>query len=336
MLNSLKKPALILLMAFCLLAGSLRIIQAFESEQVHKDELHYQIQALPVAGFADSSYPLTALNRYIVEPTSEYTLQLSVAEYMNNQGDTKHALVFPDPGQIPMMTASQETLRYKVWQEVSEIIRQHTDKEDMFLTWWDNGQRLELMADRTAWVSQPVAALYPENAERKFWHEISGGFSQQSDKIIQLSEWYMQDAEQAIKTISEQFPTEKTYFLASIDDLARVGEIAALTEKKPAIESRVFQQRDNIHQLIARVKLWAKEKGTGSYLLQSLPGKGVRAWRILDEQTENLLLIRLLPFTHSLEKPLLHLKLVFQSSKAQYLSIYNLAPIVDQVADFSK
>jgi hydroxylamine oxidation protein HaoB len=112
------------------------------------------------------------------------------------------------------------------------------------------------------------------------------------------------------------------YWLACLDDLARLSEIEALGGAKLPFEARVFPAADNIHGQIAEARRWAGEAGPGAYLAQQLPGGGARVWRITREAGTKTLLARLLPFTSSLAQPLAKLSLVYQSSWGGYLSVY--------------
>ncbi|MGH8552939.1 MAG: hypothetical protein ACRERS_06545 [Methylococcales bacterium] len=84
----------------------------------------------------------------------------------------------------------------------------------------------------------------------------------------------------------------------------------------------MFPVEENIHRLISEVKRWARDKGTGSYLVQHLGSFGVRVWRIATSEGESALLARLLPFTSSLAKPLENVELVHRTARSAYLSIY--------------
>jgi hydroxylamine oxidation protein HaoB len=115
------------------------------------------------------------------------------------------------------------------------------------------------------------------------------------------------------------------YVLACVDDLARLGEIERLSGVTIPLEARYFPAASDLHAQIKDVRRWASEKGEGAnYLVQPVMGGGVRAWRVTSPEASNLLLIRLLPFSKSLETPLQGARLVYQSHWGAYISVHEV------------
>lgn len=320
---SLKKVSLALLSIMLLLSGGMMLYQDFLPDQT----LHYQSRALPLPSSEryHSVFSIEKIDDYAVRRGNASPFHLKVARYRDDTGTFRHAIVFPTDSENSGALLNIDILRNQVWNQAAQSVREHTAQNAVFFSWWDNSQRLHLMAGRNGWADAPIAEAYEKNDEKKLWREIGGGFAPDSSKLKRLATWLMTDAEKSLEQIREILPPKKTaYLLTSMDDLARIQELSLLTDRPLQLQSRVFHSTDNVHTLIAAVKSWAKEGGTGSYLVQPFPGVGVRAWRIMDKKDEDLLFIRLLPFTHSLENPLDGVTMVFRSDWGGYISIFQL------------
>ena len=116
------------------------------------------------------------------------------------------------------------------------------------------------------------------------------------------------------------------FLLVSTDDLSHIQEMSYLAGRGIPLETRLFSSQGDIHGVVASVNAWAGEDGgTGSYLVQPARGFSVRAWRVTDPAFENSLLVRLLPFSSSLDRdPRDRARLVYQSATGAYLSIYEI------------
>ena len=119
------------------------------------------------------------------------------------------------------------------------------------------------------------------------------------------------------------------FLLVSTDDLAHVQEMSYLAGRGIPLETRLFSSQGDIHGVVASVNAWAGQGGgTGSYLVQPARGFSVRAWRVTDEAFEDSALVRLLPFSSSLEHDTpKHVRLVYQSATGAYLSIYEITAV---------
>jgi len=280
----------------------------------------------------ESHYPIQALKRFGIVRPGGRPLLLQIAVYPDEQGALRRAIVFlpesPESG-IPENRAEStlNRLRWQAWLDATRAIDRHVGNDALFVTWWDNAQRIHLLTGRRSWVQSPAADLFAAD-HRDFWRRVSGGFIENPEPLRQLAEWLTMDAEQALAAISENIGNgQAIYLLASTDDLARISEIGNLSGRPLPFKTRIFEESGNIHNLIARVKHWAREKGSGSYFAQRLPGVGVRAWRMTGPAGDKMLIARLLPFTSSLSAGLPEgLDLVYRSDWGGYLSIFRLRP----------
>ncbi len=279
---------------------------------------------------ATSIYSIDAIDTYRISFVEDASHVLTVARYHDHSGKRKQAIVY-----LPAHTDDDEKIlpdsdkaahfRYEKWLSATEAIKEHTDELALFLSYWDNGQRIDLFTGREAWVMRPDPQAYQNADERKLWATIAGGIDT-NGKSKKYSHYLLQDFDTAITSISSDLRADRdVYLLVSTDDLLHIQEIAALSERGLPLETRLFVADGDVHNNASRIKEWAREDGaTGSYLVQPVSGQFFRAWRITDKTFEDKLLIRLLPFTSSLDKPLNNVKLVYQSDWGAYLSIYQL------------
>jgi hydroxylamine oxidation protein HaoB len=262
------------------------------------------------------------LLRYRITQGETAVLTLTVAEYLDVQHQKARAIVFP-PGQAEH---SDGRLRHDLWQQAADAINTHTTRDAVFISWWDNAQRIDYATQRPVWALQPSALAFHDRYELGLWSELTGSVTKEDGKLRQLAHWLTTDSELAIAEMQMLFKQQPTYILICLDDLARLGEIETLSGKKLPFEFKLFPPANDLHGQIAAVKTWAAENGTGNYLAQQLGSGETRAWRITTGQGTQTLLARLLPFTSSLAKPIDQLALVYQSAWGAYLSIYQLKP----------
>lgn len=266
------------------------------------------------AGFPvlDSAFPADKVIRYAVRHAGG-ALQLEAAEYRDSAGNNRRAL-------LPAAAGGRSP--FSAWQEAAKAIRAHTAENALFLAWWDNGQRIHFFTGREVWTAPPIAKAFSEARQRDFWREAAGEFATDPRPLTDLARWLTMDADAALREMDQRLPRDRdVQFLVTTDDLARLGEMEALSGVSLPLETRAFPGGSDFHGLIAQVKRWANERGEGNYLVQSLPGGDVRAWRVNDAQGNRLLLTRLLPFTASLAQPLAGMEPVYRSEGA-YLTIY--------------
>ncbi|HYE34719.1 hydroxylamine oxidation protein HaoB [Methylocaldum sp.] len=266
------------------------------------------------------------LAEYEIGREDKAIVSLHVVSYRDKSGALRRAIVYPPSGgassPLPSI-ADGNQIRHDLWKSAAQAIRQHTDENAVFVSWWDDAQRIHFLAGRDTWAALPVAEAFPEPRSRSFWGEIAGGFAKDEQPLRQLAHWLAMDADRALAELSERLPKDKPVFLAvCLDDLARLLEMEALSGVSLPFEARFFPAEANIHAQISAVKRWAEEKGRGSYLVHPLPGGGIRAWRITSEEGEKTLLARLLPFVGSVANLPEQLQLVYQSEQGGYLSVF--------------
>ena len=281
-------------------------------------------------GFPDlmGHFKADRLITYQLHQGDSPSLPLQMAEYRDDHGKMATAIMYPTVGGAKSALSSQpNALRAKLWGEAAQAIQQHSDAKGLFLTWWDNAQRIRFLTGHDSWADLPAADAYSDSAQKNLWEQAGGGFEPEGRKLKQLARWLTMDADQALVEIAAVVPTQRPiYFLICLDDLARLTEIETLSGKRLPFELNVFPASDNLHAQIASVRRWANQKPPGSYLVQKLSSGDVRAWRISSEEGAKSLLARLLPFTTSIGKPMEKMSLVYQSEWGGYLSIYQWWP----------
>lgn len=272
-------------------------------------------------------FPIIRIERIGLTAGEASGFNLDIAHYRGQLGQPHSAIIYLNhnsttPKSIALPNGLNE-LRWNAWLDAADALRELPSESPMIMTWWDNGQRIDLLTGLRSWIKSPVAAAFTSE-HQEFWKMVSGGFEKQPQRSIELADWLLTDSELAMESIKKAQPlnADNIYFLVTIDDLARLAELCALTGKPIPFETRLFEFSGDIHGLISRIKHWSQLKGNGHYLVQHLPSNSVRAWRITSTEGERTLLAGLLPFTSSLKNPNQHLKLIHRSSWSGYISIY--------------
>lgn len=298
----------------------------FFSEELRFEKIKEMKSGDPGFPMLDGQFQPESLGEYEIGRADQVMVSLHAVSYRDKSGELRRAIVFPptDQGSSALPGVGDgNRVRHDLWMKAAKAIRQHTDENALFVSWWDNAQRIHFLTGRDVWVAQPVADAFPEPRPRDFWGEIAGGFAEDEQPLHQLAHWLTMDADQALAELSELLPKDRPVFWAiCLDDLARLSEIEALSGISLPFEARFFPAEANIHAQISAVKRWAEEKGRGSYLVHPLPSGGIRAWRITAEEGEKTLLARLLPFVGSVGHTPEQLQLVYQSEQGAYLSIF--------------
>ncbi len=289
-----------------------------------------------IAGY----FPIQDLLNYQIRFPGFPNVYLQVAEYTDRKNNGHRAVVYPSSATAAYLQSALPAdeqaekqpadVRHRLWNELGQVIRRHTAPSALFVSWWDNSQRVHLLTGRQVWLKQPAQSAYQNQREAEMWSEIAGGLAKDDASRV-FAQALLEPAEQGVARLAKALRGNKDVFLlVGSDDLARLGEMTRLAGVKASLEMRVFPQSShNVHTLIAHVKGWASDgHGTGSYMVQRLPQTSrVRVWRVTDKAFEDSLLVRLLPFTSSLEKeghgPAV--KLVYQSPASE-MGIYQLAP----------
>lgn len=263
----------------------------------------------------DSRYPVDRLLRYSVDGEGD----LFVAVFQGGDGNQHRALVYPPspPGD------ELDAIRHEIWQKAAAAVREHAEPDALFVTWWDNGQRLYLLTGREVWARQPPAEGGSAR-DRAFLAEVAGGTARDG-RVERLARWFAAPAQEGLEGLRAALPPGRpAYLLVTVDDLAHQGTMEALSGRDLGFDARVFPfTAGNLHGAVPAVKEWARAGGGDGYLVQELPGGRILAWRAGPAAAESLL-GRLLPFTTSLARPLPGLDLVYQSGWGGYLSVYRL------------
>lgn len=311
-----------------LLVGSAILLDALRSPT-----FRFERTAVPVTETLIRSlqgvFPIEKLTRYTLRHGSDIAVELTVADYRDARGTARRVTLFPErarDGPEGPGPGTARQLRHDLWQAAAEAITKHTDERALILSWWDNAQRVRFLTGRDTWLDRPAAAAFPDGNERAFWGEVAGGFASGGEPE-QWARWLTMEADAAITEMKSRLPQDRpVYLLVCLDDLARSAEIEALSGVRLPFEAAVFPTEGDVHGQIAQVKRWAREKGDFGYLVQQIPGVGIRAWRITTKQGQEMLLARLLPFNTSLARPLPQLPVVYQTGWGSYLTIYALHP----------
>ncbi|WP_347988525.1 hydroxylamine oxidation protein HaoB [Methylomonas sp. AM2-LC] len=271
-----------------------------------------------------SPFSMVGATKYEVRQGDDISLLLNSIQYRTITDEVRQAIIYLPDNSSDQPLTEMKALRHDLWLEVSQAILQHTDEKTLFLSWWDDAQRIDFLTGRKTWIHAPTATTFANANEQELWQQVAGPIDPDEQALRRLASLLAMDVQQALQEMAKILTADvPVYWLVCLDDLARVSEIERLSGKQLGFEARLFPQSGDVHSQIAEVKRWASENGTGSYLVQNIPGQGVRAWRIMDSATENTLLAKMLPFTSSLANPADNLEIVYQSNWGAYLAIYH-------------
>ena len=295
----------------------------FEERSIALDSRHHES--------FDTRFPIDAISRYTISLGTLLSYHLDVARYRDADGITRRAIVhLPDDGSEtgPVSGLDPYEFRRAAWNELGRVVARHTDDRAMFVGWWDNMQRLHLHTGRRGRPRYPDAGGYSRSEQRELWRNVAGNFLP-DDSLACLSRQLLKKVDEGLAGIGDCAwggESGSRFLLVSTDDLAHVQEMSYLAGRGIPLETRVFSSEGDIHGVVASVNAWAGHAGgTGSYLVQPARGFTVRAWRVMERAFEDSLLIRLLPFSSSLERDSPeHARLVYQSAAGAYLSVYEI------------
>ena len=273
-------------------------------------------------------FEVDSIGTYRISAVENEFHDLTVVNYKDENGLTKSAIIYlPKTTDETNVTAGDKPsqFRHEKWLATSAAIKKYTEEQSLFVSYWDNAQRIHLFTGRETWINSPDKNAYSSKEQQMLWGSVAGGFKCDG-KLSKYSQYLLQNIETAIPALQKELPHGRdTYLLVTNDDLARIQEIAQLTGQGLPLETKLFPAVADLHNSISKVKEWAREdNGTGSYLIQPISEKFNRVWRITNKTFEDTLLVRLLPFTSSLDKSYDKTKLVYQSDWSAYLSIYRL------------
>ena len=296
----------------------------FEERTVPVEPRHHEL--------LDTSFRIDGISRFAVSVGSFLSYSLNVARYRDTDGVAHRAIVHLPDSRIENAPASgldPYEFRREAWNDLSRSVARHTDERALFTGWWDNMQRLHLHTGRRGRPRYPEAGGYPRPEQRELWRNVAGDFVS-DDSLSCLSRQFLKEVDEALAGITEcawRGESGPVFLLVSTDDLSHIQEMSYMVGHGIPLETRLFSSDGDVHGVVTTVNAWAGQGGgTGSYLVQPAPGFAVRAWKVTDRDFENSLLVRLLPFSTSLEQDSPeHANLVFQSTAGAYLSIYEIS-----------
>jgi hydroxylamine oxidation protein HaoB len=309
-------------------SDSVDALQRQEMEVDNKPTL-FKSEPVSIEEPLTSFFTIDDIKRYTIFITGDMSYELTVAGYMGSETEQRQAVIYlpaekDDEGNVVDKQKIPVQFRYEKWLSASHAINTYTNNDSLFVSFWDNAQRVHLFTGRENWLRLPAKDAYMED-EYGLWQAVAGGFDRQG-RSAKFSELLITDVDEALRELKKELPQGRDhYLLLSTDDLSHVQEIARMTGRGLPLETRLFPADADLHDRISQVKEWAQEgEGTGSYLAQSVSERSIRVWRITDESFENTLLARLLPFSTSLDASIEGAKLVYQSDWGGYISIYQL------------
>ena len=279
----------------------------------------------------DTHFRIEGISRYSVTLGSLLSYHLDVARYRDTNDVPRRAIVhLADSGSEvrPASGLDPYEFRREAWNDLGRVVARHTDDRAMFIGWWDNMQRLHLHTGHRGRPRYPDAGGYPGAEQRELWRKVAGDLVP-DDSLACLSRHLLMEVDEGLAGIADcawSGEMGPMFLLVSTDDLAHIQEMSYLAGRGIPLETRVFSSEGDIHGVVASVNAWAGHAGgTGSYLVQPARGFTVRAWRVIEPTFENSLLVRLLPFSSTLERDApKNARLVYQSAAGAYLSVYEI------------
>lgn len=297
--------------------ASSEVVQVDERLNVNTSSL----QPADLPGF----FPADSAQLYSFRYDEKSAFSLAVVQYRNTSGARLSAVLFPKESQDGVISSSQTGLRNEIWQSASDAILKHAPEEALFLSWWDDGQRIHYLSGREAWLQKPGEETFSSSVWKVFRSDLIEASNQERDRLQHMARWLTMDADKALSEIVEYFGKSRPiYLLVNNDVLLRLSEIKAYGGSDLGLQSKNIPAGSNLHGDIAQVKRWAHETGEGNYLAHK-EGSYYRTWVTATEgDSKNTLLVRLLPFIDSLKKLPEGVDLVYQSGWGGYLSVYHL------------
>lgn len=272
------------------------------------------------------AFPVDSVDNYTVQREGKDAFSLLLAHYKDRQKQQHRAVLFPKGKQTTAVLANSTELRQTLWQEAGQAIKQNTPENALFLSWWDEGQRVHFLSGREAWISKPAEQTFTSNLWKNFQDSLLLASTGEASRLTTMARWLTMDSDQAIAEIRKSLDTTRpVYLLVTNDLLMRLSELADYGGSPLAFNNKVFEVHDNLHDDIRQIKQWSYDIGEGNYLIQKEGSSNYRVWATANASNEkNTLLVRLLPFVDSLKKLPEKVQLVYQSHWGAYLSIYKL------------
>lgn len=267
-------------------------------------------------------FPVQSVERYAFSQDNKDLFSLLVARYQDSAGMPRSAVLFPKDAQE--IAFSPTGLRHNIWQSAADVIARKAPEDSLFLSWWNDGQRIHFLSGKEAWLHQPSDKTFVGPV----WKALQDGLPAASDedrpRLARMARWLTLDSDKAIAEIAAHFGTSRpVYLLVNNDLLLHLAEFTAYGGTSLGLDSKNIPAGHDLHGDIALVKRWAAETGDGNYLAQK-EGDYYRVWSAPDAKAKNTLLVRLLPFVESLKKLPEGVSLVYQSHWGGFLSVYKI------------
>jgi hydroxylamine oxidation protein HaoB len=271
---------------------------------------------------APGRFPAQSAERYAFSQDNKELFSLLIARYQDSAGMPQGAVLFPKDAQE--IASSPTGLRHDIWQSASDIITRKAPEDALFLSWWDDGQRIHYLSGKEAWLRKPSDQTFVGPVWKALQDGLPSASNEEATHLAQMARWLTMDSEKALAEITAHFGTSRpVYLLVNNDLLLHLAEIMAYGGSPLSLDARNIPAGNDLHGDIARVKSWAYEAGGGNYLAQK-EGNYYRVWSTSDEKAKHALLVRLLPFVDSLKKLPEGVSLVYQSHWGGFLSVYKV------------
>lgn len=329
MSNVIGKKLLLAMSAVLMVTGGAMLYQQWTaspaSEADKSDQL--TIRRTPETQVAmPGHFTTTLLEGYSFSQEGKDLFKLQVVEYQDDH-DAKHsAVLFPKDTQDSVIASTPTGLRHEIWRTSAELISRKAPENALFLSWWDDGQRIHFLSGKDAWLSKPSEQALASHLWQSFYANLPMASSEESERLAKMARWLTMDSDKAISEIAEYFGNSRPiYLLVNNDLLLHLPGMVSSGGTPLILKSKNIPAGGDLHGDIAQVKRWAYEEGKGNYLAQN-EGRYYRVWTTPDKTSKNSLLVRLLPFVDSLKKLPEGVSLVYQSRWGGFLSIYKIEP----------
>jgi hydroxylamine oxidation protein HaoB len=288
-----------------------------------KSEEQLSVRRAPEpANAVQGHFPAQSVERHLFSQDGKALFDLLVVRYRDRGGAQQSAVLFPKDAES--VASSPTGSRHDIWRTAAEVITQKAPQNALFLSWWDDGQRLHFLTGKESWLRRPAVKTLSNPVWKALEDSLPLASEEEGMRLAQMARWLTMDSGKAIAEIAAHFgPSRPVYLLVDNDLLLHLAEFGAYGGEPLKLEARNIPAGDDLHGDIARVKRWANENGDGNYLAQK-EGTYYRVWSTPDEKAKNTLLVRLLPFVDSLKKLPEGVSLVYQSHWGGFLSVYKI------------
>lgn len=271
-------------------------------------------------------FPVELIVNYTLKWQGKDAFNLLLAHYKDKNQPYRAIFYHAGKPSTGSVLPNPNELRQTIWQEAGQAISQNTAPNALFLSWWDDGQRVHFLSGKEVWIKNPGAITFSQPLWQPFETDLLVADESETKHLAAMARWLTMDCDKALADIKKTFgKTRPVYLLITTDLLYRLQELEAYGGSHMSFATHTFNAHDNLHGDIAQIKRWAQDQGNGDYLVQK-SGLRYHAWtpKADSDDQSNTLLVRLLPFVNSLKSLPNGLKLVYQSHWGGYLAIYQL------------